>query len=108
MAGLKWNTGKLYYSTVELGYQHSIKVLVISILVDMNIMIKLTLTLGLSLGRTHVISCGVHVTGNPKGRKTGFLVVLSCRVLCLWAFCLCPILSLIVRLSCFAHLMNGR
>ena len=21
MAGLKWNTGKLYYSTVELGYQ---------------------------------------------------------------------------------------
>ncbi len=22
MAGLKWNTGKLYYSTVELGYQH--------------------------------------------------------------------------------------
>jgi hypothetical protein len=24
MAGLKWNTGKLYYSTVELGYQHNI------------------------------------------------------------------------------------
>ncbi len=23
MAGLKWNTGKLYYSTVELGYQHA-------------------------------------------------------------------------------------
>ena len=22
MAGLKWNTGNLYYSTVELGYQH--------------------------------------------------------------------------------------
>ncbi len=22
MVGLKWNTGKLYYSTVELGYQH--------------------------------------------------------------------------------------
>ena len=22
MAGLKWNTGKLYYSTVERGYQH--------------------------------------------------------------------------------------
>ncbi len=22
MSGLKWNTGKLYYSTVELGYQH--------------------------------------------------------------------------------------
>ncbi len=21
MAGLKWNTGKLYYSTVQLGYQ---------------------------------------------------------------------------------------
>ncbi len=27
MAGLKWNTGKLYYSTVEveLGYQHIVK-----------------------------------------------------------------------------------
>ncbi len=25
MAGLKWNTGKLYYSTVELGYQHKLK-----------------------------------------------------------------------------------
>jgi hypothetical protein len=24
MAGLKWNTGKLYYSTVELGYQHKL------------------------------------------------------------------------------------
>jgi hypothetical protein len=24
MAGLKWNTGKLYYSTVELGYQQYI------------------------------------------------------------------------------------
>ena len=23
MAGLKWNTGKLYYSTVELGYQQA-------------------------------------------------------------------------------------
>ncbi len=23
-AGLKWNTGKLYYSTVELGYQHTL------------------------------------------------------------------------------------
>ncbi len=23
MAGLKWNTGKLYYSTVELGYQQT-------------------------------------------------------------------------------------
>ena len=22
MSGLKWNTGKLYYSTVELGNQH--------------------------------------------------------------------------------------
>ncbi len=24
MAGLKWNTGKLYYSTVELGYQQGL------------------------------------------------------------------------------------
>ena len=23
MAGLEWNTGKLYYSTVELGYQQA-------------------------------------------------------------------------------------
>ncbi len=27
MAGLKWNTGKLYYSTVELGYQQAIKLI---------------------------------------------------------------------------------
>ena len=26
MAGLKWNTGNLYYSTVELGYQQRIRV----------------------------------------------------------------------------------
>ncbi len=26
MAGLKWNTGKLYYNTVELGYQQLFEV----------------------------------------------------------------------------------
>ncbi len=37
MAGLKWNTGNLYYSTVELGYQHTLNylsLLFISIPVD--------------------------------------------------------------------------
>ena len=37
MAGLKWNTGKLYYSTVELGYQQvrssSVVVVVVSLVV---------------------------------------------------------------------------
>ncbi len=39
MAGLKWNTGKLYYSTVELGYQQCM--LYVCILVCMYVVVLL-------------------------------------------------------------------
>jgi hypothetical protein len=47
MAGLKWNTGKLYYSTVELGYQQPEpdgKLSAFRILLSLSLNVSLSLT----------------------------------------------------------------
>ncbi len=45
MAGLKWNTGKLYYSTVELGYQQpdqlAVTVTVLTVTANLGLIVNL-------------------------------------------------------------------